>query len=112
LIVPTSRQQENAPSNSFTPTTSSYGSLIVVLRCSKPIAHLPRQEVRAMEDLKATREKLLLDAMDCELIARLATNKNKRDLFHKLATDLRSMAADIEAAITHGATKDMTKDMG
>jgi len=52
-----------------------------------------------MHDLQATREKLLIDANDCELIAKLATNPLKRALFEKLATNLRASARDIEIAL-------------
>jgi hypothetical protein len=52
-----------------------------------------------MEDLSARLEKLLTEAADCELIGKLATDPNKRALFQKLATDLRSMARDVEAVI-------------
>lgn len=51
-------------------------------------------------DLGAKLEKLREDATDCELIGRLATDKNKRDLFRKLAVDLRSLAQDIADLIT------------
>jgi hypothetical protein len=53
-----------------------------------------------MEDLSAKLEKLLVEAEDCELIGRLATDLSKRALFKKLAVDLRSMAYDIQAAIS------------
>jgi hypothetical protein len=54
-----------------------------------------------MEDdlLRVKVEKLLVEAEDCDLIGTLATDKQKRELFKKLATDLRSMARDIEAMI-------------
>jgi hypothetical protein len=52
-----------------------------------------------MQDLREKREKLLTEAEDCELIARLATDNKKRELFAQLAIDLRSMARDIEAVI-------------
>ncbi len=52
-----------------------------------------------MKDLQATLDKLLTDANDCELIAKLATNPLKRALFEKLATDLRSSARDISNAL-------------
>ena len=61
-----------------------------------------------MEDLRAKLEKLLIEAEDCELIGRLATDPGKRKLFKKLAADLRGMAHDIEALIstrTSGATQ-------
>jgi phage shock protein A len=51
-------------------------------------------------DLGAKLEKLREDATDCELIGRLAIDKNKRDLFRKLAIDLRSLAEDIADLIT------------
>ena len=54
-----------------------------------------------MEDdlLRVKLEKLLVEAEDCELIAKLATDVQKRELFKKLAADLRAMARDIEAKI-------------
>ena len=52
-----------------------------------------------MQDLKAKLEKLLIEAEDCELIGRLATDIHKRELFLRLAFDLRAMARDIEAMI-------------
>jgi hypothetical protein len=52
-----------------------------------------------MEDLTAKLEKLLTEAEDCELIGRLATDPAKRELFKRLARDLRSMAGDIGAMI-------------
>jgi hypothetical protein len=52
-----------------------------------------------VEDLKATLEKLLTDAEDCVVIGKLATDEKKRELFNRLATDLRSMARDVEAAM-------------
>ena len=52
-----------------------------------------------MQDLKAKLEKLLIEAEDCELIGRLATDIHKRELFLRLAFDLRAMARDIETMI-------------
>ena len=52
-----------------------------------------------MEDLQARLAKLLTDAEDCALIGRLATNVRKRDLFNRLANDLRGMAFDVQAMI-------------
>ena len=52
-----------------------------------------------MEDLVAKREKLLTEAEDCDLIGRLATDPVKRELFKKLARDLRTMADDIGVMI-------------
>ena len=48
-----------------------------------------------MQDLKAKLEKLRTEAEDCELIGRPATDIHKRELFLRLAVDLRSMARDI-----------------
>ena len=52
-----------------------------------------------MEDLQARLEKLLIDADDCALIGKLATDVRKRDLFNRLASDLRGMAIDVQAVI-------------
>jgi hypothetical protein len=52
-----------------------------------------------MEDLSAKLEKLLMDAEDCDLIGRLASDPNKRELFEKLAADLRAIARDIQLVI-------------
>jgi hypothetical protein len=52
-----------------------------------------------VQDLKAKLEKLLTEAEDCELIGRLATDVHKRELFLRLAVDLRAMARDIDAMI-------------
>ena len=53
-----------------------------------------------MEDLSKRLEKLLIEAEDCELIGKLATDLKKRELLGKLAIDLRSMAHDIQAMIS------------
>jgi hypothetical protein len=53
-----------------------------------------------MEDLSAKLEKLRIEAEDCELIGRLATDLNKRELFQRLAVDLRAMARDIETMMS------------
>jgi hypothetical protein len=52
-----------------------------------------------MVDLKARVEKLLTEAAECDLIAGLATDVQKRELFERLARDYRAMAADIEKII-------------
>jgi hypothetical protein len=52
-----------------------------------------------MQDFKARLEKLLSEADDCDLIARLATDIQKRELFERLARDYRAMAKDIEKII-------------
>jgi hypothetical protein len=52
-----------------------------------------------VEDLQARLEKLLIDAEDCAHIAKRTTGGEKRDLFNRLATDLRGMAFDVQAMI-------------
>jgi hypothetical protein len=52
-----------------------------------------------MQDYRARIEKLLKEAADCDLIANLATDKQKRELFERLARDYRTMAADVEKII-------------
>jgi hypothetical protein len=55
--------------------------------------------------LRVKLEKLLLEAEDCELIGKLATDLQKRELFKKLAADLRAMARNIETEIAGRAPK-------
>ena len=65
-----------------------------------------------MEDLQARLEKILIDAEDCALIAKLTTDGEKRDLFNRLAADLRGMAPDLQATIALkrvGRTGDIKK---
>ncbi len=57
---------------------------------------LPRVRVAAMQDLQATLEKPLVEAENCDFIANLATTVPKRELFNRLAADLRSSAREIE----------------
>jgi hypothetical protein len=52
-----------------------------------------------VEDLQAKLERLLTDADECALIGKLATDAGKRDLFNRLANDLRGMASDVQAMI-------------
>ena len=52
-----------------------------------------------MQDLQAKREKFLADAADCEMIGNLASDPRKREIFRKLARDLRQMVADLDAAM-------------
>jgi hypothetical protein len=52
-----------------------------------------------MKDLQEKLQKLLADAEDCELIAKLATDASKHATFKHLATQLRKMAGDLEAQI-------------
>jgi hypothetical protein len=52
-----------------------------------------------MKDLKSELEKLLTNAEDCELIARLATDIKKRETFGRIAGQLREMAEELKADI-------------
>ena len=52
-----------------------------------------------MENLQARLERLLTDAEDCALIGKLATDGSKRELFNRLAVDLRGMASDVQAVL-------------
>lgn len=52
-----------------------------------------------MKDLQAHLEKLRMEAADCEMIARLATDKIKQQLFIKLAEHYRVLAAEVERAM-------------
>jgi len=52
-----------------------------------------------MDDLEARLECFLLEAEDCELIAKLSTDIHARARFAKLAGQLRAMARDVELDI-------------
>lgn len=52
-----------------------------------------------MQDMQAQLEKLLNDAEECALISKLATDKDKRELFAKLAEHLRGLAAEVERTL-------------
>ena len=54
---------------------------------------------RRWENLTAKLEHLLTEAEDCEIIGKLAADARKRELFKRLAIDLRGMAREIEALI-------------
>jgi hypothetical protein len=47
-----------------------------------------------MEDMIAHLEKLRIDAEDCALISKLATNKQKRELLERLAEHLGGLASE------------------
>ncbi|QPF81731.1 hypothetical protein IC762_18090 [Bradyrhizobium genosp. L] len=53
-----------------------------------------------MKDMKAHLEKLRIEAEECELISKLATNATKKALFAKLAAHHRMLADDVERAMT------------
>ena len=50
-------------------------------------------------ELRSKIEKLRVEAAECDMIGNLADDSRKRELFCKLAKDLRSMARDLEAMI-------------
>ena len=56
-----------------------------------------------MKDLGAQLEKLRMEAEDCALISRLATDANKRELYTHLARQLETLASGVESAIFEGA---------
>jgi hypothetical protein len=59
-----------------------------------------------MKDIRARIEKLLTDAEDCALIAKLATIPEKREAFKKLAEDYRKMARELETIAISGVIPD------
>ena len=52
-----------------------------------------------MQDLMAHLEKLRIDAEDCALISKLATDMQKRELFARLAEHLGALASEVERTI-------------
>jgi hypothetical protein len=52
-----------------------------------------------MRDMQAHFEKLRAEATNCERIAKLATDKAKRDLFARLAQHYGVLASEVEHAI-------------
>jgi hypothetical protein len=52
-----------------------------------------------MEDLRTKLDKLIADAAECDLIANLAAEKDKREAFRSLAVQYRKMADAIRTVI-------------
>ena len=52
-----------------------------------------------MKDMQAHLEKLRVEAEECELISKLATNATKKQLFAKLAVHHRTLADEVERAM-------------
>jgi hypothetical protein len=52
-----------------------------------------------MKDMQAQLEKLQTEASECALIASLATDKKKRDLFARLAEHYSVLAGEVKRAI-------------
>jgi hypothetical protein len=49
-----------------------------------------------MKDMRAHLEKLRVEAEECELISKLATDATKKQLFAKLAAHHRALADEVE----------------
>lgn len=58
-----------------------------------------------MKDMQVHLEKLRNDASECELISGLATDREKRELFARLAEHHRGLASELERAIQDARTK-------
>ena len=56
-----------------------------------------------MKDMEQHLQKLRSDAQECSNTSKLATNRQKRELFAKLAEHLNVLASEVERAIA--ATK-------
>jgi hypothetical protein len=56
-----------------------------------------------MKDMQTHLEKLQVQAAECEMISRLATDKKKRELFARLAAHHKALAAEIERAMNQGS---------
>jgi hypothetical protein len=52
-----------------------------------------------MQDMRVHLEKLRTDAAECALIRDLATDRQKRELFTRLAEHLSALASEVEATI-------------
>jgi hypothetical protein len=58
-----------------------------------------------MQDMQTHLEKLRVQLAECEMIRDLATAPAKRELFTRLAEHFRVLVAEIENAITGGASE-------
>ena len=63
------------------------------------VLSLPSARETTMEDMTAHLEKLRIDAEDCALISKLATDMQKRELFARLAEHLGVLASEVESAM-------------
>ncbi len=52
-----------------------------------------------MQDFQTKIEQLLLEAEDCELIAKLATDVKKRAHFARLSVRLKALAREMQSAV-------------
>ncbi|WFU43591.1 hypothetical protein QA640_14795 [Bradyrhizobium sp. CB82] len=53
-----------------------------------------------MRDYRTHLEKLRQDAADCQVIATLATDSSKRDMFRRLAMHLSRLADEVERELS------------
>jgi hypothetical protein len=67
-------------------------------------------KARGMKDPGQQFEELLIQAQHCDLIAKLAVDRKKRELFTKLATDLLAMAHEVRARITEQANNGLSDE--
>jgi hypothetical protein len=63
------------------------------------VLSLPSARKTTMKDMTAHLEKLRIDAEDCALISKLATDMQKRELFARLAEHLGVLASEVERAM-------------
>lgn len=59
-----------------------------------------------MQDMRVQLEKLRVDAEDCNLISKLATDVKKRELFARLAEHLMTLASEVERAISDSTARE------
>jgi len=52
-----------------------------------------------MTELQARVERLLTEAAECDVVAGLASEAKKRELFERLARDYRELAADVKKMV-------------
>jgi hypothetical protein len=52
-----------------------------------------------MDGMQVQLERLRTEAEDCDILAHMAVDAKKRELFKRLAGDLRRLAADIETVV-------------
>jgi len=58
-----------------------------------------RKRRGTMKDMQAQLEKLRVEAANCQMISGLATDKEKRELFARLAEHYKVLAEEVERAI-------------
>lgn len=62
-----------------------------------------------MKDMQAQLQKLIVEAAECELIATLATDRAKRDLFTRLAEHYGILASEVRRAIAEATVPTVPK---